>query len=83
MLKKGLIVSNKISITIACLLIVGCSASRYGYSQNEWNSFTDLQREEIRTTSINNYNEMIDKNREKDFINQSKNAILGTRSNIY
>ena len=64
-------------------LIIGCSSPRYGHSLDDWNNFTEQQREEIKTTAENNVYELHEIQREKEFVNKPVNTLFGTRSNTY
>ncbi len=77
MLKKYLL------LICACAIIHGCSSHKYGYSMDKWNSFTQQERDKIQSEANDRLKQVIEEQRQREFLNKPINKTLGTRSNDY
>ena len=65
------------------LLLLGCTSTRFGHTQEEWSSMTQQERDEAIKQAEDMVEYVHEKEREKEFLHQPVNSVFESRSNVY
>lgn len=80
---KGILVNKYFLLISICTTMIGCASHKYGYTAEDWNGLTQLEKIRIETEASENLNRVLEEEREKIFQNRPLNKILGSRSNVF